>query len=103
MNSNGVLLSMVRFAMLVISLFTLVFSTTTVKQDLDNYFVQIDESFTAIQKSSAIKSTNLKLAENLFVRELKKNQSFFAFYRANTKGKIVSEVVRGKTAERSGE
>lgn len=102
MNSNGVLLSMVRFAMLVISLFTLVFSTTTVKQDLDNYFVQIDESFTAIQKSSAIKSTNLKLAENLFVRELKKNQSFFAFYRANTKGKIVSEVVRGKTAERSG-
>jgi hypothetical protein len=73
-----------------------------VQQDLNEYFAKMDETFTKLQKSSAIKSTNLKMAENLFFRELKKNQSYFAYLRANSKGKIVSEVVRGKTVERTG-
>jgi hypothetical protein len=77
-------------------------SGNTVQQDLNEYFAKMDETFTKLQKSSAIKSTNLKMAENLFFRELKKNQSYFAYLRANSKGKIVSEVVRGKTVERTG-
>jgi hypothetical protein len=102
MNSKCILSYTVRIATIITTFTTLVFSTTTVKQDLDTYFAKIDETLTAVQKSSAVKSTDLRLAENLFFRELKKNQPFYAFYRANTKGKIVSEVVRSKPAERTG-
>jgi hypothetical protein len=102
MNSKGILSYTARIAIIVTAYVTLVFSTTTVKQDLDTYFAKIDETLTAIQKSSAIKSIDLKLAENLFVRELKRNQSFYAFYRANSKGKVVSELVRMKSVERTG-
>jgi hypothetical protein len=102
MNSKGILSYTVRIAIIITAYVTLVFSTTTVKQDLDTYFAKIDETLTTIQKSSAVKSTDLRLAENLFFRELKKNQPFYAFYRANSKGKIVSEVVRSKPAERTG-
>ncbi len=102
MNNKGIPAYIVRIAIIITAYAALVFSATTVKQDLDTYFTKIDETLTAIQKSSAIKSTNLRLAENLFVRELKRNQPFYAFYRANSKGKIVSEVVRMKPAERTG-
>lgn len=102
MNSKGILSHKVRIAVIITVYVTLVFSATTVKQDLDTYFAKIDETLTSIQKSSAIGSTNLNLAENLFFRELKRNQPFYAFYRANSKGKIVSEIVRSKPAERTG-
>lgn len=102
MNSKGILSHKVRIAVIITMYATLVFSATTVKQDLDTYFAKIDETLTSIQKSSAIGSTNLNLAENLFFRELKRNQPFYAFYRANSKGKIVSEIVRSKPAERTG-
>lgn len=102
MNSKCILSYTVRIAIIITAYSTLVFSATTVKQDLDTYFAKIDETLTTIQNSSAIKSTDLRLAENLLFKELKKNQPFYAFYRANTKGKVVSEVVRSKPVERTG-
>jgi hypothetical protein len=102
MNCKGILSYTAQSAIIVLTYVTLTLSATTVKQDLDTYFAKIDETLTMIQKSSAIKSTDLRLAEGLLFRELKKNQPFYAFYRANSKGKIVSEVIRSKPVERTG-
>jgi hypothetical protein len=86
----------------IITCSALVFSSNSIQQELDDYFAGIDGALSTLQKSSALKSTDLRIAENHFVRELRKNQSFYSFQRANSKGKVVSEVIRGKTAERPG-
>lgn len=74
--------------------------TTSIKDDMNRYYQRIDESFTRLCKSSVFKNTGLSAAEKLFVREMKKNQSYYCMIRVNSKGKIISEAVRGKKVER---
>lgn len=78
------------------------FSSGLIQQELDGYFAGIDTALSTLQRSQALRSTERRPAENLFIRELKRNQSYYAFWRANSKGKIVSEVIRGKNPTRPG-
>jgi hypothetical protein len=78
------------------------FSSGSIQQDLNDYFAGIDTTLSTLQRSQALRSTERRPAENLFIRELKRNQSYYAFWRVNSKGKIVSEVIRGKNPARPG-
>ncbi len=68
--------------------------------DMNRYYEKMDESFSRIARSSVLKSTSLSGAEKLFVRELKKNRAYYTLIRTNSKGKVISEAVRGKKVER---
>ncbi len=68
--------------------------------DMNNYYEKMDESFSRLARSTALKSTSLSGAEKLFVREMKKNRAYYSLIRTNSKGKIISEAVRGKKVER---
>lgn len=74
--------------------------TTSIQVEMNKYYENMDESFSRICKSSALKSTGLSAAEKLFVKELRKNLSYYILVRTNSKGKIISEAVRGKKVER---
>lgn len=71
-----------------------------VQAELNSYFVELDATFARIAESGALRSTNMRQAERLFVREMRKNMSFNTFYRTNSRGNIISEVVRGQKIER---
>jgi len=68
--------------------------------EMNKYYEKVDESFSRLARSSAFKSTSLSGAEKLFVREMKKNRAYYTLTRTNSKGKIISEAVRGKKVER---
>lgn len=68
--------------------------------DMNKYYEKMDESFSRLTRSSALKSTSLSGAERLFVREMKKNRAYYTLIRTNSKGKMISEAVRGKKVER---
>lgn len=72
----------------------------SIHKDMNKYYEKMDESFSRLAKSSAFKSTSLAGAERLFVKELKKNRAYYILSRTNSKGKIISEAVRGKKVER---
>lgn len=74
--------------------------TLFVQADMNKYYEKMDESFSRLARSSAFKSTSLNGAERLFVKELKKNQAYYVLSRTNSKGKVISEAVRGKKVER---
>ena len=76
---------------------------TTIEESINKHYEKMDSIFTRIAKSPALKSTRLSNAERLFVTELRKNQAFYALIRTNSKGKIISAVVRGKKADRPNE
>lgn len=68
--------------------------------EMNKYYEKMDESFSRLAKSSAFKNTSLSGAEKLFVREMKKNRAYYILIRTNSKGKMISEAVRGKKVER---
>lgn len=68
--------------------------------EMNKYYEKMDESFSRIARSTALKSTSLSGAEKLFVREMKKNRAYYTLIRTNSKGKVISEAVRGKKVER---
>lgn len=71
-----------------------------ITDDLNLFFSDLDESFANIVDAGALRSTSLKPAERLFIREMRKNRSFNTFTRANTKGMVISEAIRGEKVER---
>jgi hypothetical protein len=76
------------------------FGSQDLQSDLNDYFTKIDAAFEKISEAGAVRSTSLRSAERLFVREMRKNQAYTMFFRTNSKGVIISEVVRGEKAER---
>ncbi len=74
--------------------------SANLQEDLNNYYVKLDETFANLLQAGAVKSTNLRSAERLFVREMRKNQAFNTFMRTNSKGTVISEVVRAEKVER---
>lgn len=71
-----------------------------IQQDMNLYFSSMYASFTRIAQSSILKKNSLRSAELFFLRELKRSQSINAFLRTNSKGQIISDVIRGKDIER---
>jgi hypothetical protein len=47
------------------------FSSGSIQQDLNDYFAGIDTTLSTLQRSQALRSTERRPAENLFIRELK--------------------------------
>jgi len=70
------------------------------KEDIENYFSELQNTFTLIAGASSVKSTSLSRTERYFVAILKKNQTLYSLIKTNSKGVIISEVIRGQTPER---
>lgn len=70
--------------------------TISVQDNLNTYFHTIDSIFEKIAQSPTLKSTKLKPAELLFLKELRKNPVFHSFIRTNSKGIVISEAIRGQ-------
>jgi hypothetical protein len=70
------------------------------QNDLNAFFSDFDATFTKIVSTGAVKSTDLKQAERLFVREMKAHQAFNTFIRTNSKGAVIAELVRAEKVER---
>lgn len=84
----------------VLHLFVTQVFSGSVPEDLNAYFVDLDEDFARIVDAGALRSTNLRQAERLFIREMRKKQAYFTFLRTNSRGVIISEVIRGDKVER---
>ena len=88
-----------------VAVFTLLFVSVTLraaalKEDIETYFADLREAATAIMKDPAVKKTRLASTDRFFVRSLKKQQTIYALIRTNSKGIVISEVIRGETPER---
>ena len=70
------------------------------QERLNEYFVRLDADFAKIADAGALRSTSLRPAERLFVREMRKNQAYTEFLRTNSKGVVISQVIRGEKVER---
>lgn len=70
------------------------------QEQLNEYFVDLDAAFAKVAQSGALRSTSLRSAERLFVREMRRNQAYTVFLRTNSKGVVISEVIRGEKVER---
>ena len=66
---------------------------------INNFFVQLDASFAGIVETGAVRSTSLRPAERLFIREMRKNPVYTEFIRTNSKGVIISDVIRARKIE----
>lgn len=70
------------------------------EEKINSYFAKIEDSFSRVASSNVLKDRDLKPAEKLFVNTMKKNKVYNTFIRTNSKGVIISEVIRGKKPER---
>lgn len=73
----------------------------TLKEQMESYFAALSDSFEAVVEAPAVRGTRLRVIDRYFVHALQRHQTFFAFIRTNSKGVVISEVVRGTTPERS--
>lgn len=72
----------------------------TSKEDIENYFSELQNTFTLIAGASSVKSTSLSRTQRYFITILKNNQTLYSLIKTNSKGVIISEVIRGKTPEK---
>lgn len=71
------------------------------KKELEIKFLKIYEDFEKITVSKQMRSSRLKKIDRYFINCLKNNQLFYSFIRTNSKGTVISEVIRGKLPERT--
>ncbi len=76
-------------------------SADSLHVEFEKYFSTLAESFNTITNSSVLKKTRLYSMDRFFVSSLKKHQTIYSFVRTNSKGVIISEVIRGQVPERS--
>jgi hypothetical protein len=70
------------------------------KEDIESYFAQLRESVSDIAKNPVVKRTRLTLTDRYFVRSLKRHQTIYSLIRTNSKGIVISEIIRGQTPNR---
>jgi hypothetical protein len=75
-------------------------TVNVLKKELEMNFLKIYENFEIIAGSEEIKSSKLKKIDGYFINCLKYNQIFYSLIRTNSKGTVISEVVRGKSPKR---
>ncbi len=76
------------------------FSAETFKENSEKYFADLETYCDKLAKTQAAKSTSLRQTDRFFVTVLKKNQPFYSLIKTNSKGIVISEVIRGETHER---
>jgi hypothetical protein len=69
-------------------------------ETVESYFADLREDVVEVAETPAIKGTRLRSMDRYFVRALKSHQVWYSLIRTNSKGKVISEVIRGKTPER---
>jgi hypothetical protein len=79
---------------------SIVADESTLVEDVNRYYSEIDELFSKIADAGALRSTNLNTAERFFIREMRKNPAFYSFLRTNSKGTVISEIIRSENVER---
>lgn len=72
----------------------------SLEEDIDKYFLDLQEDFNTIGSSSILKKTSLSATDRYFVSALKKNQVFYSLIRTNSKGTVISEIIRGEKPQR---
>lgn len=75
-------------------------AASSLKEDIEQYFVKLWQDFDKVATSSSIKRTSLSYVDRYFISILKKNQTFYTFIKTNSKGVLINEVVRGEKPER---
>lgn len=70
------------------------------QESIESYFADLREDVQEVAEARAIKGTRLRSMDRHFVRALKSHQVWYSLIRTNSKGKVISEVIRGKTPER---
>jgi len=85
--------------------FLLCMSTHAALPELVNeYFDKIEKNFSRIADADALRDTDLKQTDRFFVAQMRnpsdQNQIIYSLMRTNSKGVIISEVIRGQSPER---
>jgi hypothetical protein len=76
-------------------------AASTFKENIEQYFTELMESYNSIASAQGVKGTSLPRTDRYFVSALKKHQVFYSLIKTNSKGVVVSEVIRGQTPERN--
>jgi hypothetical protein len=63
---------------------------------IENYFSGLKNDFLACSASAGVKSRHVKHIDAYFIKTLKKHQPLFSLVMTTSKGKVLSEVVRGE-------
>lgn len=98
-NSTIAIISRLSFLIL----FTLFFiiSASELKTDIEGYFTSIRENFDKLSSAPSMKGTSLTKTDRAFVYTLKKNQTYYSLIKTNSKGMIISEIIRSVKPERN--
>jgi hypothetical protein len=67
---------------------------------MNGYFADLQAEFDRIATAKAANSMRLRTIDWHFVKSLKANQPIYSLIKANSKGAVISEVIRGEKPER---
>jgi hypothetical protein len=70
------------------------------KTEIETFFSELKTTFDKSAASPSVKGTNLSKTERYFVSVLKGNQPFYSLMKTNSKGVMITEVIRGQSPER---
>ena len=90
----------VTFFLIIIGFCPVTAAPLDIQKDMNEFYVKMNNSFSQIASSAQLRSTRLKKAEKLFVKILKNDRTYFTLLRTNSKGTVISEVIRGQKVER---
>lgn len=76
-------------------------AASSFKEDIEKYFTELKEGYDNIANAQAVKGTSLPRTDRYFVSALKRHQVFYSLIKTNSKGVVISEVIRGQTPERN--
>lgn len=78
-----------------------IYAQSLEKQTIDHYFAQIMDDFNHVVSAPVMTRTNLRAMDLHFVESLKQHQIIYSLIRTNSKGTVISEVIRGKAPLRN--
>lgn len=97
---NNILSKCLWLSLTFVFLFHIFTAASSFKQDIEQFFVDLKQDFDQIANATAVKGTNLSRTDRYFVYTLKKNQPFYSLIKTNSKGVLISEIIRGEKPER---
>jgi len=74
--------------------------SNSLKEEIENYFAQTKQVFDRLARSNSVRQTKLSVTDRYFIQTLKKHSTFNTLIRTNSKGVIISEVIRSEKPER---
>jgi hypothetical protein len=90
---------LISFSSLIVAVLCSTGISSSFHEEIDAYFRSLDDNFAEIVGAGTLKGTNMRAGERFLLREMKKNITYHTFFRANSKGMVISELVRGQKIE----